>query len=75
MQIQTIKTELSINGISIEVGHSFLEDIVKDIPDIAENKEVFSILATSDNPEVRQIIANTKNLSKKAIHPLLNDID
>ena len=48
MQTQTIKTELLINGKKAIVGHQFLEDIVKDIPDIKENREIFNDLIFSD---------------------------
>ena len=47
MQTQTIKTELVINGSGVVIGHQFLEDIVRDIPDIKENKSAFSTLAQS----------------------------
>ena len=71
--MQTIKTELIVNGMKVVVGHQFLEDIVRDIPDTKENKSVFSTLALSDNPEVRESISRKDNLSTKTIHLLLND--
>ncbi len=73
MQTQTIKTELSINGTKVTIGHQFLEDISRDIPDTKENIAIFDILATSDNYEVRENIASNNNLSKKAIKLLIND--
>ncbi len=74
MQTQTIKTELSINGKNVIIGHQFLEDIIRDIPDIKENQEIFSILAQSDNPEVRENVSRmVDNLDKDTIHLLLND--
>ena len=73
MQTQTIKTELLINGKKVVIGHQFLEDIVRDIPDIEENKEIFNILASSDNPDVRYILSRIDYLGKKSIHTLLND--
>jgi len=74
MQTQTIKTELSINGKNVVIGHQFLEEIVREIPDIKENKEVFSILAQSDNPEVREAVSRWfDNLNIDTIHLLLND--
>ncbi|MDF1878393.1 hypothetical protein JHD46_01925 [Sulfurimonas sp. SAG-AH-194-C20] len=72
-QTQTIKTELLINGRQVLVGHQFLEDIVRDIPDIKENKEVFNTLVLSDNPDVREYLTRVDNLSKKSVHVLLND--
>jgi pimeloyl-CoA synthetase len=71
--MQTIKTELIVNGMKVVVGHQFLEDIVRDIPDTKENKSVYSTLALSDNPEVRESISRKDNLSTKTIHLLLND--
>ena len=73
MQTQTIKTELSINGTKVKVGHQFLEDISNNIPDTQDNKKIFAILATSINYEVRENISNNDNLSKKTIKLLLND--
>ena len=71
--MQTIKTELVINGNKVIIGHQFLENIVRDIPDIKENKSIFTILATSDDPEVRETISRNDHLSKKTIHMLLKD--
>ncbi len=73
MQTQTIKTELSINGQKVEIGHQFLEDIVRDIPDTKENQSIFDMLALSDNPSVKEEISRNDNLSKKTIHLLLED--
>ena len=73
MQTQTIKAELLINGKKVVIGHQFLEDIVRYIPDIKENKEVFDTLVLSDNPTVRENLIRFENLSKKSIHTLLND--
>jgi len=73
MQTQTIKTELLINGKKVIIGHQFLEDIVRDIPDIKENQEVFNSLVLSDNPDVREYLTRVDNLSKKSVHTLLND--
>ena len=75
MHRQTIKIELSVNGRSVTVGHQFLEDIVRSIPDIKENKTLFSELALSDNPEVREVISRNNYLNKKTIHLLLSDED
>ncbi|MBL0707449.1 MAG: hypothetical protein JJW00_00155 [Sulfurimonas sp.] len=72
--MQTIKTELSINGRSVVIGHQFLEEIVGDIPDVKESQEVFSVLAQSDNPYAREILSrDVDNLNKDTIHLLLND--
>ena len=71
--MQTIKTELVVNGIKVVVGHQFLEDIVRDIPDVKENKPVFISLAQSDNPDVRESISRKDNLNSKTIHLLLKD--
>lgn len=73
MQTQTIKIELLINGKKVAIGHQFLEDVVRDIPDIKENKEVFNTLVLSDNPDVREYLTRVNNLSKKSVHTLLND--
>ena len=73
MQTQTIKAELLINGKKVVIGHQFLEDIVRDIPDIKENKEIFNDLVLSDNPDVREYLSRVDNIGKKSIHLLLND--
>jgi nicotinamide mononucleotide adenylyltransferase len=73
MQTQTIKAELLINGKKVVIGHQFLEDIVRDIPDIKENKEIFNDLVLSDNPDVREYLTRVDNIGKKSIHILLND--
>lgn len=73
MQTQTIKTELLINGEKVVIGHQFLEDIVRDIPDIKENQEIFNALVLSDNPDVREYLTGVDNIGKKSIHLLLND--
>ena len=75
MQTQTIKAELLINGKKVVIGHQFLEDIVRDIPDIKENKEIFNDLVLSDNPDVRESITRVDNIGKKSTHLLLNDIN
>ncbi len=73
MQTQTIKAELLINGKKVVIGHQFLEDIVRDIPDIKENEEIFNDLVLSDNPDVREYLSRVDNIGKKSIHLLLND--
>ena len=73
MQTQTIKTELLINGKKVVIGHQFLENIIRDIPDIRENKEIFNDLVLSDNPDVRENLTRVDNIGKKSIHQLLND--
>lgn len=73
MYKQEIKIELTINGQKVKVGHRFLEDISRCIPEVKENKKVFSILATSNNYEIRKYIANKKFLSTDTIEILLND--
>ena len=75
MQNQEIKIELSLNGHKVKVGHKFLEDISRDIPDIKENKKIFSILSLSNNDEVRKDISRNENLSKGTINILLEDKD
>lgn len=73
MQKEEIKVELTINGVSVKVGHKFLEDISRDIPDVKENKKIFSLLALSNNHEVRENISSNEFLSKVAINILLKD--
>ena len=73
MQTQTIKTELLINGEKVVIGHQFLEDIIRDIPDIKENQDIFNTLVKSDNPDVRECLTRVENIGKKSIHILLND--
>jgi len=73
MTTQTIKTELILNDRKVVVGYKFLENIVRDIPDIKENRKIFDMLVHSDNLEVRRCIANKENVSKKSIDILLND--
>lgn len=73
MQKQEIKIELKINDVNVKVGHKFLELICKDIPDTKENKKVFSILALSDNDEVREDVSRNEFLSKDTIDILLKD--
>jgi len=73
MTTQNIKVELLINGKKVAIGHEYLEDSLRNIPDIKENQGIFDILALSDNPEVREDLSRMGNLSKKTIHLLLND--
>ena len=73
MHRQTMNAKLSINGKSVAVGHQLLEDIVRSIPDVKENKALFAELALSDEPDVREIISRNNHLSKKTIHLLLAD--
>jgi len=73
MQTQTTKIELLINGKKVVVGHQFLENIVRDIPDIKENQEIFDSLVLSDNPDVRESLTRVNNLSKKSVYILLKD--
>jgi hypothetical protein len=73
MKTNTTRIDLAIDGIKIEVGCEFLDDIVKILPDTKENKKVFEKLASSDNYEIRELIAKKDNLSKKAIKLLLAD--
>lgn len=75
MQQENIKVELTMNGVNVQVGHSFLEDISRDIPDIKENKKVFEILAKSDDFKVRRNVAYKDNLNKNTIDILLQDSD
>lgn len=71
--MQTIKTELVVNEKKVVIGHQFLEDIVRYIPDIKENRSIFNVLSTSDNLEVRESISRNDHLSTKTIHLLLQD--
>ena len=71
--MKVIKAELILNGKKAVVGHQFLEDTVRDIPDIKENRPIFAMLAASDNPEVREMVSRNDNLGKKTIHLLLSD--
>jgi DNA-binding phage protein len=73
MQTQTIKTELLINGQQVSIGHEYLEDTIRDIPDIQDNANIFDILSLSDNPDVRDSIARKEHLNKQTIYRLLND--
>ena len=73
MQTQKIKTELFINGSKVTIGHRFLEDIIRDIPDIKENQAIFGALAKSDNPDVRESNINISLAKAQTIHLLLND--
>ena len=73
MQTQIIKTELLINGQNVIIGHQFLEDILRSIPDIKENQKIFNSLVFSDNPNVREELTRVNHLSKKSVHILLND--
>ena len=75
MQTQTIKTELFINGKKVVIGHQFLENILRNIQDIKENKEIFNDLVLSDNPDIREYLTSIDNIGKKSIHLLLNDIN
>ncbi len=73
MQTQTIKTELSINGQKVIIGHQFLEEISSYIPDIPQNNNIFEILANSNNSEVRRDMTRNDNLNKKTVKILLAD--
>jgi hypothetical protein len=73
MQTETIKVELLINGQNVTVGHEYLEDTVRYIPDIEENIKIFDILALSNNPEVRARILINDLISEKTIHKLIED--
>mgnify|MGYP003492090998 CR=1 FL=1 len=68
-----IIVELTINGQKVKVGHKFLESIIIDIPDVKENMKIFTLLACSDNYEIREKISRKDYLSKEAIDILLND--
>ncbi|MGB3962130.1 MAG: HEAT repeat domain-containing protein [Sulfurimonas sp.] len=68
-----IKAELKINGISVNVGHDFLESIIGNIPDTPSNQALFEELADSDNYEIRKSIASKDNLNKKTVLKLLKD--
>ena len=73
MKTQTTKVDLTIDGITVKVGHELLEDIVRYIPDTKENKKVFERLALNSNCMVREYIADKENISKKTIKILLAD--
>ena len=75
MNKQAIKTELLIDGKKVLIGHDFLESIVRHIPDIKENREIFDALVFSNNPEILEYLTQIDGLSKKSIHILLNDDD
>ncbi len=69
-----INVELTINGQKVKVGHKFLESIVYDIPDVKENSKIFTILASSNNFEVRDNVSRKDNLPSEAVEILLNDV-
>ena len=73
MQRKAIKIDLKLNNKRVQVGHQFLEDISRNIDDIKENTELFELLATSNNPEVRESISRNNNLNKKTVDMLLGD--
>jgi hypothetical protein len=73
MKTQEINIELTINGTKATVGHNFLEDIARNIPDTKENSKIFDILATSNNYEVREHISRFDSLSTEAIAKFLED--
>jgi len=73
MKKQTIKVKLSLNGKKVQIGHQFLEDISRNIDDARENRKIFTLLATSDNPAIRKSISNHYHLTKKAVNILIND--
>lgn len=73
MQKEEMKVELTINGQKVKIGHQFLEDMVNDIPDVKENKKVFTILASSDNYRIKEYISQKSFLSTETINTLLND--
>ena len=75
MHTHTIQIELLIDGHKATVGHQFLEDTVRQIPDIEANKPIFDILAASDNPNVRRALTAKEFLSPKTVHTLLSDPD
>lgn len=73
MKKQEISVEFTINGNKVKVGHEFLEDIARNIPDIKANRKIFDILATSNNYEIREHISRFDSLSSKAIKIFLED--
>lgn len=73
MTKQELKIEFIIDGTKVQCGHQFLENIIRDIPDIEQNKKIFDILATSNNDDVREMIARKEFLSLEAIEILLKD--
>lgn len=70
---ESLKVELSINGQKVNVGHKFLEDIVRNIPDVKENKKVFNLLSKSDNYTVREHTSRKEFLSSETIEVFLED--
>lgn len=73
MQTQTITTKLSFNGISVSVGHEFLNSIVNDIPDTPENIKVFEVLSTSTSKDVRSKVACKDTTNRTIVKNLLSD--
>lgn len=73
MQTQTIKAELTINGLKVAMGHKFLEEIASRIPDKKEHEALFEEMAKSDNYGVRESISRNNNLNRSTIHMLLKD--
>lgn len=73
MQTQTIKVGLTINGHEVHVGHKFLENIARNLPDISKNQSIFEQLAYSENPEVRENVARNDSLNKHTVIKLALD--
>lgn len=71
--MKTINVKLEINGKQVKIGHQFLEDIIREIPEVPQNKSIFEILANSDNDEVREYIAKNEHLNQDTINLLLED--
>lgn len=70
---QEIKIEFTLNDQKVNVGHQFLEEIIKHIPDVKENESVFDLLATSNNYLIRESISKNTYLPKTTINILLSD--
>lgn len=47
--------------------------MVNDIPNVKENKKVFTILSSSDNHRIKEYISRKSFLSTETINTLLND--
>lgn len=71
--MKTVNIKLLINKKKVNIGCEFLVDLIRYMPDIKQNQDVFESLAVLENHYVKYFIAEKTNLNKKTIKALLTD--
>ena len=68
-----MEVKLVIDGVEVQVGAQFLQNLIDAIPDTEDYSDLFLVLAKSKNPYVRRDIASKDKINAETAELLLAD--